>query len=772
MSWLNDFVKVSDDVTVLSKKLANIGFEVEDIINAGAITNVVLGKICGIHKHPNADRLVVCDIDVGDKKLKIITGATNVSVHDFIPVALDKAVLPNGKVIKCGELRGVESQGMLCSKDELGLSDSVEDGIFILGNDKFAFALGTPISLVLGLDDYILDIAVPANRSDCQSVFGMAREIAALYNKTVKVPSLDYKTTSTTLITPSINVDFSVCNRYMGQVIKVEKNTVPRMIAHRLKKLGVNVYNSIVDITNYVLIETGQPLHSFDLSSVKDGISVSCGHKEQQVLALNDKNYCIDDSTVVVGTPSKVLAIAGIIGCKEGATQKDTQNVFLEAATFSRSHIRRCGKNLGLRTDSSSRFEKGVSFFSVEFGLKRALHLIDKFKMGSICKIGNVDRFKQKPKKISIVTSDSEINSLIGIKIPQKQMVKILTSLGFLVTVNKQSIKVEVPQWRVDIENFTDLSEEIIRFYGYDKLDSKHSNFVTKCIGQQGSYYENRVRLSNILIAHGFFETITYSFVDSSCFKKMGIKDSTVKIKNPLNMQQDSLRDQLALSMLNTIKTNLNRKNKNLALFEFAKTYTKDTENNYIERNMLCIAATDRDFFEIKALCMSLLGFERCDFSASIVPYFNPYSSVDIALNDQFYGTVGQIHPLILDNFDIDKKVVLAEIFVDDILFSIRKDIQFVPISKYPTVERDLSIIVKNSIAVGDIVHLALRTCEFPTKITLLDIYKGEQVPSECKSVSLKFELKADKTLTDKEIANTMNNVLLTLQENFDAKLR
>jgi phenylalanyl-tRNA synthetase beta chain len=791
MSWLNEFVQVSHTPQQVASQLTNIGFEVEEIYNSCGIKYVVLGKVLDIQKHPKADRLVVCSVDIGSKQLTIVTGATNLTIGDYVPVAQDGAVLPDGKVIKTGELRGISSQGMLCSPDEIEMQDKYhDDGILVFGNgdnfgSKFGFDLGTDVCTILGLDDYVLDISIPANRSDCHSVYGLAREISVMLDLPLQDLGLDYGTSNINTKSPSVGVDFDCCTRYIGQVVAdVQHGATPDIVKSRLKKLGVTVHNSIVDITNYVLLEIGQPMHAFDYSHVVPAMHIRSSKQGDSIHALNDKQYnLLDGDCTVVASGDRVLALAGIIGGKESATTVGTQHVFLESAIFARKDIRTSSRKLGTRTDSSTRYEKGMSWDNADIGMRRALHLIDKYQLGTIGSKCGVDLFKSAPKQQVVRTTVSDICAVLGIKIAPTTVKKTLTKLGFGIT-NQGGLSVTVPSWRTDIEDYPDLSEELIRFLGYDRLQATSGFCGTRMIGDSGRSHANHNLLRQLLNSYGLFEIVNYSFVDSQDQSKLGLRQELVTIRNPLSQQQDSMRTQLISGMLNTIKYNINHKNRHIAFFELGKVYIPQgdigVDNLPSEIDTLCfaVAHVDKltqdqlDFYDLKAIAKHILGNNNIKVQASQQPYVNPYASCDIVVGDSIVGTVGDLHPQVLDQFGIECKVVLAHIFISNVVDSIELIVQAMPISKVSYIERDLSVVVAHDVPVGEMVNLAKATSVYPCDVLLNDVYVGQQIASGCKSVMLKLTLHPDFVLQDKQINECMQAILQALQSKFDAKLR
>jgi len=819
MSWLNDYVKISITPQELAQNLTGIGFEVEEICNSSGISNVVLGKVVDIQKHPKADRLVVCNIDVGSS-LTIVTGATNLTVGDYVPVAKDGAVLPDGKIINTGELRGVVSQGMLCSPEEINMQHQYhDDGILVLGNGDEFFAklghiLGTDICTVLDLDDYILNVSVPANRTDCHSVYGLAREISVALKKTLIVPSLDFNTTKSKIAMPNINVDFGYCSRYIGQVVtEIKFNKTPDFVVSRLTKLGISVHNSVVDIINYVGIDVGQPMHAFDLVNLTEGVVVRDACQGDKIHALNDKEYSLDSQSCTVvcsGGDSKVLAIAGIIGGKDSATIMTTKNVFLESAVFARKNIRLGSRHIGVRTDSSTRYEKGMSIETAKLGMMRALHLIDKYGIGLV-----TDKYHdvcvEQPSQQTIVTTIGDIKGILGIDIPIDEIRRILIGLGFGIKVDKDNINITVPLMRTDIDGFADIAEELIRFVGYEKLVPTYKFSKTFGVGSRGVSYENTNDIKHILHQNGFCEIVNFSFVESNDNELIGLKncmmDNKVVIRNPLSTKQDTMRMQLISGMLRTIQYNINRKNRRISLYEFGKVYSTNgkplNEKNLAkEDTVLCFAVAhinklskyNFDFYDIKAIVRAIVtrlkgshavitveqisSLENIEGVNSTIASliggetFNPHASCAVIVDGNCIGVLGDIHPDVLSNFDVDCKVVLAQLDLSSLIETTKTPVQTKQVSKHLPIERDINIVVSGTVPVGKMVDLAKSSSTYNCAVYLQGIYTGSQIPQDTKSVTLKILLHPDVTLKEKDINDEVANIVKILEKNFDGKLR
>ncbi|MBR2988671.1 MAG: phenylalanine--tRNA ligase subunit beta [Clostridia bacterium] len=789
LSWLKDFVNIDDiQPKELADKMLNIGFEVEEIIYTGEnIKNVVVGKILDIKKHFSADKLQICTVDVGSEITTIVTGATNIVVGDKVPVALDDSYLPTGAHIVASELRGVMSYGMFCSGGELMIDDTVIEGaevngILILPADT---EIGADIRDVLGLNEYVFDVSILANRPDCQSIYGIAREIAALFGKKAKKPSLSYKVYESNLTIPNATVsDKQLCSLYTGRLItdiKIEKS--PKWMRDRLRNVGIRPINNVVDITNYVLVEMGQPLHAFDLSLIDKRIEVRRAKKNEKITALDGKEYALTTDMLVIADDKKPVAIAGVMGGEYSGINDDTKTVFLEAARFSRENIRTTSRALGLRSDSSARYEKGVDWQSVELGRERALALFHQLKAGKVTSLATCDGVEE-PKIHTIETTTDKINDLFGITVKQADMVKILKSLEFGVTTKGNTIICEVPLFRDDVDNYTDLAEEIIRFYGYDALGSDFIKNAKPTVGGMSARQKNVAKIKNIMVSAGAFECITYSFINPKQFDKLAFDENaeirnTIKIINPLSEEFSVMRTQLVGSMLGVVAVNQSKKNGDFRLFEVAKSYVPKklplTELPN-ENETLCIALSgaSEDFYGLKAIVGEVLdGFVDYKIVRTSAPYLHPGKGADIVVDGKIIGSFGKIHPTVADNYGISQDVYVAEICLEGFINKEEGFARFTPLPKFPAVDRDLAVVVKDSYSVGELIDCIKSVGTLCKSVELFDVYKGEQIESGYKSLAFSLKLQSqEKTLVDSEIQEFINGVITALGQKFGAKLR
>ena len=796
LSWLKEYIDIDCTAEELEAKLFSCGFEVEETIYVGKqIDKIVTCKIIAIEKHPNADKLSVTQVDAGKYgTLQIVTAATNIFVGAVVPVALDGSTLANGGKINTGALRGVTSYGMFCSGEELGITDDWYEGasvhgILILDEN---FPLGEEVKKLLEIEDVIFDINVTANRPDCQSILGLAREVAAVLNKPLKMPNLTYNVTAGLSTKNTISVTDNatdLCPRYMAQYvsdIKFEKS--PMWMRRRLFSMGLRSISNIVDITNYVLLEIGQPMHAFDLSDLSgNSIIIRRANNGEKITTLDEKEFSLSEDNLVICDAEKPVALAGIMGGLNSEIKDTTKNIVFESAVFARDNVRKTSKSLNQRSDSSSRFEKGVDLYSAEIGLNRALNLIDTLGCGKI----SSDRYDIISKPLTekvIETTISKINGVLGIDVATETIINILERLNFKVEVNGDNIKVIVPLYREDMDSYPDLAEEIIREYGYDHIESTLLKTSSITNGGKNPAQQKIDGIKNLLIGYGFNEIITYSFVSEKEYDIFGLNADNpdkklIKIINPLGEDMSVMRTSLFPSIIRTVSYNLNRKNQEGRLFELAKVYNTDKlplETFANESSVLSFAlfGETEDFFTAKGVVEGIFNNfcfgKAITFERSKLPYLHPTRSADVYIDNTKVGYFGQLNPIVADKMDIDKPVYAGEIFYDELTKFFEDKILFKPISKFPTIERDLAVLVDENVSWAQIVAEAKANGgEFLTDIKLFDVYQGDQIEEGKKSMAFNLNFVSnDRTLNVEEIDNAIKNILDVLNTKLGAQLR
>ena len=790
LSWLKDYVDIDVSPEVLEEKLFSCGFEVEDVVRVGEnIDKIVVCRIEKIEKHPNADKLSVCGIDAGRwGRLQIVTSAKNVSEGDLVPVALDGATLADGGRIFDGELRGVKSNGMFCSGEELGITDDFYDGasvngILILREE---YPLGDEVKKVLGIEDVIFDVNVTANRPDCQSILGLAREVSAVLNKPLKMPDLTYHADKSLKTTEKLLVENKACDlcpRYLGHYvsdIKIEKS--PKWITKRLASAGIRSINNIVDITNFVLTEIGQPMHAFDYNNIGGGhIVIRRADKGEKIVTLDNKEFVLNEKNLVICDENKPIALAGVMGGLNSEIKDDTKEIVFEAAKFMRDNIRKTSRSLGQRSDSSARYEKGIDAYTSEIAMDRALHLIDELKCGRIA----CDRYdvpKQELKEKKIVTSVKKVNGVLGIEIPADTIKDILTRLHFGCLIEGDALNVTVPLYRDDVESYQDIAEEVIREYGYDHIVPTLLKSADITNGGLNEAQKDVNNIKDFFCKCGFNEIITYSFVSEKEFSLYSLeKENCVKIVNPLGEEVSVMRKSLVPSMVNTIVKNLNRKNNAARLFELACVYAsgKTADDLPLQTRRLCFGACgEEDFFSVKGVVQEL--FREFSYGKEIVykrsqkAYLHPTVSADVYSDGVLIGSFGALHPEIAQNCGLDKKAYVGEFDYELLCGTFNKKVYYEAVSRYPSMERDLAVTVDEGVLCGDLIAAIKGAAgEHLKSVKLFDIYRGDQIAAGKKSMAFNLVYSSlERTLTVEEVDGSIKNVLKALREAFGAELR
>ncbi len=792
ISWLKDFVDITISEKELADKLVSCGFEIEEIIyQKEQIKKVVTGRILTIEKHPNADKLAICCLDIGNGTTQVVTAATNIKVGDIVPMALDGALLAGDKTIHAGELRGIKSCGMLCSGAELDLTENDfagagVHGILILPEDT---AIGADINDIIGSNDIILDISITANRQDCNSILGIAREVAAVTNQKVKYPDFSFESIKSENIKDCLSVEnkaYELCSRYMARVVRnVVLTSSPDYIKRRLKAVGIRPINNLVDVTNYVLIEIGQPLHAFDLDLLENKkIVVRTAQNDEKIVALDGKEYLLKDNNLVICDAKKPVAVAGVMGGEYSSVNNNTKSIAMESANFARDSVRRTSKQLNLRSDSSLRFEKSIDFLSQEAGLNRVLSIIDKNGWGKVVD-GVIDSRVHEIKQNVINLHYQEINKVLGIVVPKQTIVDILNSLEFVTEVFGDNLKVTVPLYRTDVVGVNDLAEEVIRIYGYDHIKPTMLSSTEIIRGGKTAAQKRVDKTKGVLTAHGAFELVSYSFVSPKAFDLLHLKDSSnlrnaIKILNPLGVDFSVMRTTLSYSMIKIIAANLLRGNKSARFFEVAKTYIPKElplTDRPIEKYKLCIGAygDGEDFYSIKAIIDDMLSVNNlfAEYTRADIEYLHPGRSANILINGKNVGYVGEVFEDVAAEFDIDKRIYIAELDWEYILDNAPSMIDFKPMSKYQAMERDLALVVSKDTAVKSVLDIIKQQGgEILEDCDVFDIYEGDQVPKGQKSVAIKLNFRhMNRTLTDEEVSVVIDNMLSKLSE-INARLR
>ena len=790
LNWLKKYTEINISAKELCDKMTMAGFEVEGVEDLSAGTkNVVVGKIVKLEKHPDADKLQICQIDIGDEVVQIVTGADNVFEGAYVPAALDNSLLPTGKKITSGKLRGIVSNGMLCSGEELMLTE--EDypgasvyGILILQGE---YPLGMNIMQAIGKDDCIIDFSITPNRPDCQSVLGMAREIAAVLGVEFKMPEAQYVSVSqnvNTVISAEVQ-DQILCPRYMLMAVRnVKIEPSPKWLADCLISAGLRPINNIVDITNFIMLETGHPMHAFDARDISGNkIVVRRAVEGEKLVTLDEKEHVLSDETLVIADNERAVGLAGIMGGMNSQIKDDTTDIIFECAKFKRDNIRKSSRKLGIRTDSSSLFEKGVDACGVEFAIKRAVSLVCQLNAGEVLD-GAVDITVCNDYSRTVSAKCDDITRLLGIDVPSGEMVSILNRLGINTKLEDGVLVCDVPSWRDDIEHSADLAEEIIRIYGYDKIIDKPFKSDLR-IGQKQPSMINIDTVRSYLKENAFHEIYTYSFIsrkaeDMLMLAQDDVRRQGIVLLNPLGEDYSVLRTQLVHSMLNVVSTNTNKGVEKAKSFETSVLHLLEqmpiTEQPNEVQHVCLASFGNGDFYELKAYVEGIMGLYngRYRFVESSEAFLHPYRQAEIIFNGKNIGFIGQVHPVVCKNYAIETDVYVAQINIEALHACGIKGIHCEPLPKFPSVQRDLAVIVDENILVGDMIESISKAGGALLKsVRLFDIYRSAQLGENKKSTAFSLEFRADdRTLTVDEVAKVFDKILRSLEYKIGAKLR
>ena len=792
-SWLKDYVDIDISAEELQEKLFSCGFEVESLTYLGKdVTNVVTGRITKTEKHPDADRLTVCTVDCGAHGVKqICTAATNVFEGAIVPCALDGAtVLHEGGIqkIKTGKLRGVVSEGMFCSGEELGITDDYYEGaevygILILDEDT---PVGVDIRPVVGIDDYLFDIAVTANRPDCQSVFGMAREVAAILKKPLKMPATDYTAAETDVCIPVTVEEPTLCPRYVGHyVADVKIGTSPRWMRRRLALCGLRSVSDVVDITNFVLLELGQPMHAFDRDYLAGGrIVVRRARAGEKIVTLDEKEFTLTPENLLICDGEKGVALAGIMGGLNSEIKPDTKAVFFEAAKFARDSVRKTSRALGQRSDSSARFEKGVDAYTCAFAMDRALHLVQELGCGTPTRY-RADANAESLEPKTIETTYRKIDDLLGIGVPHDEMRAILERLGFGVTEKEGGMSVTVPLWRDDVDGYPDLAEEIIRSYGYEHIVPTFLAAATVTRGGLTEAQKQEAKCKSVLAGEGYMEACNYSFYSPKDLDLLRLpadapERGAIRILNPIGEDLSVMRTILAPSMIANVVRNVRRGNDAGRIFELANVYLPEElplRELPAERKHLVLALWgEGDFFDVKGAVEAFaeafglrLAFERAE-----KPFLHPGVTAAVKMGEKEVGWLGELHPAIAAELALEKKVYLAELDYAAMERKFAADITYKPIPKFPAVVRDLAVVVDEDVTCAQLTDCILRACKAAKKAELFDVFRGPRLGVGKKSMAfhITFVPEGDKPLTPENVDAFFKKIVAALGKNCNAELR
>lgn len=786
--WLGDYFKVDVSDKQFAADITLSGSKVEAVETEGEeLSNIVVGRIEAMEKHPDSDHLWVCQVAVADDKvLQIVTGAQNLKVGDYVPAALDNSVVAGGKQIKSGKLRGVESCGMLCSLGELGLTAhdfpyAVEDGIFVLGEDC-DLTLGTDIREATGFNDVITEFEITSNRPDCLSVLGLAREAAATYSQTLVVPEpvvAPGEGDVNELLKVSIAAP-DKCYRYVGGVVKnVKIEPSPRWIRERLRASGVRPINNIVDITNFVMLEYGQPMHAFDLRYLDGGeVIVRTANAGEKITTLDGVERELSEDMLVIADKNKPVAVAGIMGGEYSGIMDDTTTIVFESACFNGPSIRMTAKKLGMRTEASSRYDKQLDPRGCRTMLNRALQLVQQLGAGEVVN-GVVDCDCSDTADYTLPFVPDWVNNFIGISVSADEQKAILERLGCRI----ENDTITVPSFRNDLRHNADISEEVARFYGYDKIPDRQLSGVANSSFTPVQKLENLI--SKTMLACGLSEIYSYPFISPKYYDKINLpaeseKRSCVVISNPLGEDTSVMRTTMLPSMLEMLAGNYNNRNSKAYLYELANIYfPRGTQELPLESETLCMGmyGDGCNYFTLKGVVEQLLetlGIDGYDVKAvTDNPSYHPGRTAEISLDGKTIGIIGEIHPRVLDNYSIGTKVYAAEISFDACFELCRLKKIYKQLPKFPASTRDLACVCEKSMPVLVLERTIKEAIGVTLEdISLFDVYEGTQIAEGFKSVAFSLRLRAaDRTLTDEEADAAMKRAVKALDK-LGVKLR
>ncbi len=783
---LKNYIDFDISINELSDRLTMQGLEVEEIVPYGSeIQNVVVGHILAMSKHPDADKLTICTVNNGNEDLQIICGASNMKVGDKVCLAQIGAELPNGLKIKKSKIRGIESYGMLCSKEELHL-EKESNGIWIIPPDS---KNGDLINQFLPQKDHIFNISLTANRGDCLSLLGVAREIGGMTGKSPKYPQNEIKI-NPQIKTPSIKIlDKDLCPRYSSRIIRgVKIKESPDWLKEALIKLGSRPINNVVDITNFVLLELGHPLHAFDLNKLNgQQIIVRRANNNEKILGIDQVDRKLSDEMLIIADEKDPVAIAGVMGGHLSSVNENTKDLLLESAYFKPESIRVTSKKLDCQTDSSYRFERGTDFEGIIRSLDRCAYLIQEICGGEISDF--VDIYPNKLPHHIIPVRVSFINQRLGINLTKKEIIQFLEPLGFIINdQNDDNLSIKVPTFKTDVHREIDIAEEVARIFGYNKipenippiqLNPDHIN-THRQIDESIRY---------ILSSAGLNEVINYSFASEKESDKLKLNTHPlIKTKNPLTSDNESLRNDLLPNLINNLITNIHHGNHQISLFEIGNIFYHE-KNHFTEKKnlgMLLYGLSSEkdlyhvekpyDFYDLKGHIENLiesLGEKDIQWTISSESFLHPSKCTSIAINNHTIGYCGEIHPEIISSYKLKYPVLFAQLDIHNLEKLVTPDISYKEIIKFPETLRDLAILVDHSTPSQNLVHEINKSSKYVKNIKIIDVYQGKHIPEGKKSIAYSITFQDSKqTLSDDLVNKEMDQIISRLSKNCGGEMR
>lgn len=784
--WLKDYVNIDCDNKKLAEDITLTGSHVDGIVDSfKGLQGVITVKIKRIEKHPDADKLRVCYVDNGKEEVVIVTAAPNVQEGDIVPLATVGSVIADGIEIKEHDFRGIVSYGMFCSLAELGYDSNVinkklAEGVLVLPEDT---PIGKDIIDILNLEEKVLDIEITPNRPDCLSVLGMAREAKATFDTEFKEPEYSEAKESDDIkeFIKDISIDTKDCLRYYARVVKDVKIALsPLWMQQRLMESGVRPINNIVDVTNFVMLELGEPLHAFDISKIKTNEVHIKKAKEEKFTTLDDVERELKTDDIVITDGKENLALGGIMGGLDSSITDSTQNIMLEGASFNRSQIRYTSKRLGLRTEASNRFEKGISPVMAKKAVDRAAYLIELLGIGTVVD-GYYDVVNYEEKDELIKSDPERINRLLGSNLSVDIMLDNLSRLGIETKVEDGMLVSKSPYYRTDLSIEEDIAEEVGRIYGFHNIDAKPIKSETS-VGELDYKRQIDKHIKTLLIGQGMDEILTYSFISPKNYDALNLKEdhrfrNYIELINPLGEDFRSMRTTLIANMLKVLSLNINNMNEKGAFFEFGNIFKKNNDE-YIENKTLAVGFYGYgDFYMIKDVLVKILeglaieGYEVKRSEESDI--FHKGRSTDFYINGEKLASLGQIDYSVCDNFSIKTDVYVMELDLEKIYPLVNLERKYTKINKYPAVKRDYAIVIDDKVAFGDVKKAVLDLdFDIVKDVQIFDVYKSDKLGEGKKSLAFKIKYQAEKTLKDKDIQKVESEILYSLEEKFDAILR
>ena len=794
LNWLKQYIDLDGiEINEMENALTMIGQEVEKIEVLGEnLENVVTAQIIEKEMHPDSDHLTICKVDNGKEILQIVCGAPNHKAGDKVVLAQVGAKLAPDFVIKKGKIRGVESNGMLCSEEELNIGKD-SSGIMILPEDT---PVGVPMKEYLGINDTVFELEITPNRPDCLSHIGIARELGAYYSKEVKYPSFAINSESSEKTADNISVeieDSNLAKRYVARIIKnVTVKESPKWLKERVESIGIRSINNIVDASNFIMMELNQPNHTFDLDKIEGGkIVVRAGHENEKLVTLDEQERELNSDDIVISDGVKAVALGGVMGGQNSEITENTKNILLEVANFNSQNVRKTSRRLTLFSESSYRFERRVDEENAINVINRLANIIQEVAGGEILE-GVVDNYSVPYKKKTATLNFERLNRFVGKNIPRETVIGILTRLEIEVVDNGETLTLTAPTYRDDLENEQDYFEEVIRMYGFDNIE----NILPKLdISEKPVIDTTKLSTQVKLIAAnaGLKEVINYSFVPKDAMEKIKYtsveRENLIDLLRPITEDFVTLRPTLLYSLLKNAKENMNRNVTSIRFFEVSRTFVKAEELAKEEVKLGIILAGENnktlwnpkpvpyDFYDLKGIVEEIftqLKFNNYMIKRSEQSQYHPGRSVDIFVGRELIGSFGEIHPDVLENFDLGKtSVLVGEFNIDLIQKYIGKKIKYQGIVKYPAVPRDFAFVMREDILVGDVLKTIQKVDKKIEKVELFDIYQGAGVLPGMKSVAISVILRdKNKTLEEKEIVDISNKIVAKVEKDYGAVLR